>query len=146
MASCVQAQNCLRTEKNSKTQGSLCVRSRTWPHYLVGAPKTYGYDRGGYSADNMKELRKLGVRDVGLAPRGKTAWSVTAKVKRKLNRERALVDDSIGTIKTVKYGFNRPAARSAAMMGMCGQRATLGYNLTKLVRAVAEKRRIPLAT
>ena len=41
------------------------------------------------------------------------------------------------TIKGQKYGFNRPAARSAAMMGTCGQRAVLGANLAKLVRGLA---------
>jgi hypothetical protein len=57
----------------------------------------------------------------------------------------AQVEGSIGTIKSNKYGFNRPAARSAAMMGVCGQRAVLGLNLTKLLRGVAKKRKIALA-
>jgi hypothetical protein len=56
-----------------------------------------------------------------------------------------MVEGSIGTIKCPKYGFNRPAARSAAMMGVCGQRAVLGLNLTKLLRGVAERKRIALA-
>jgi hypothetical protein len=46
---------------------------------------------------------------------------------------------------TDKYGFNRPAARSAAMMGVCGQPAVLGLNLTKRLRGAAEKRGIALA-
>jgi hypothetical protein len=55
-----------------------------------------------------------------------------------------MVEGSIGTIKCPKYGFNRPAARSAAMMGVCG-RAVLGLNLTKLYRGVAGKKGIALA-
>ena len=51
---------------------------------------------------------------------------------------------SIGTIKCQKYGFNRPAARSVAMMGVCGQRAALGFNLSKLVRCIARKQRMTL--
>lgn len=39
----------------------------------------------------------------------------------------------------------RPAARSAAMMGVCGQRAALGFNLTKLLRGIAERRKLRLA-
>jgi hypothetical protein len=31
------------------------------------------------------------------------------------------------------------------MMGVCGQRAVLGLNLTKLLRGAAEKQRIALA-
>jgi len=109
------------------------------------APHAYAYDRAGHSAENVACLRKLGVREVGLAPRGHTAWAVKGQVKEELIRERALVEGSIGTIKCQKYGFNRPAARSAAMMGVCGQRATLGFNLSNLVRCIARKQRMTLA-
>jgi hypothetical protein len=109
------------------------------------APRKYAYDRAGYSSENVARLRKLGVRDVGLAPRGRTAWAVKGRVKQELIRERAFVEGSIGTIKSPKYGFNKPAARSAAMMGVCGQRAALGYNLTKLLRGIAGKRDLVLA-
>jgi hypothetical protein len=83
---------------------------------------------------------------VGLAPRGRTDWEVDEPTRKKLIAERALVEGSIGTIKCAKYGFNRPAARSAAMMGVCGQRAVLGLNLTKLARGIAEKRELARAT
>jgi len=33
------------------------------------APRSYAYDRGGYSKENVAELKARGVRDVGLAPR-----------------------------------------------------------------------------
>ena len=108
------------------------------------APRAYAYDRAGHSAQNVERLRALGVRDVGLAPRGRTAWQVHGPVRKRLIAERALVEGSIGTIKCAKYGFNRPAARSAAMMGVCGQRAVLGLNLMKLVRGIAEKRGLVL--
>lgn len=108
---------------------------------LVGlfgkAPKSYAYDRAGHSQENIKRLRHLGVRNVGLAPQGRTEWQVEGKIRDKLIRERAQVEGAIGTIKGQKYGFNRPAARSAAMMGTCGQRAVLGANLAKLVRGLA---------
>ena len=109
------------------------------------APRGYAYDRGGYSGQNVERLGKLGVRNIGLAPRGRAPWEVQGKVRDRLIRERALIEGSIGTIKCNKYGFNRPAARSAAMMGVCGQRAVLGLNLTKLLRGAAEKRGIALA-
>ena len=76
---------------------------------------------------------------------GRTPWEVEGKAKNRLIRERAMVEGSIGTIKCPKYGFNRPAARSAAMMGVRGQRAVLGLNLTKLLRVVAERKGIALA-
>ncbi len=133
-------------EKTDFTDSSYAVRAVEALVALFGkAPRAYAYDRGGYSTRNVERLGKIGVRDIGLAPRGRTAWEVEVKVKERLIRERALVEGTIGTIKGNKYGFNRPAARSAAMMGACGQRAVLGLNLTKLLRGVARKRGIALA-
>jgi hypothetical protein len=110
------------------------------------APRSYAYDRAGHSATNVARLRKLGVRDIGLAPRGQTAWAVKGDVKKELIRERTLVEGAIGTIKRQRYGFNRPAAQSVAMMGVCGQRAALGFNLGTLVRGVAQKRRLEVVS
>ena len=132
--------------KTDLTDASYAVRAVEDLAGLFGKPpRAYAYDRGGYSTENVKRLRKLGVRDIGLAPRGRTPWEVEGKVKDRLIRERTMVEGSIGTIKCPKYGFNRPAARSAAMMGVCGQRAVLGLNLTKLLRGVAQKQGIALA-
>lgn len=107
---------------------------------LIGKPpKAYAYDRGGWSERNVAEVKKLGVKEVGLAPRGNAQWEVSAATKKRLISERAQVEGGIGTIKHRKYGFNRPAARSAKMMGFCGQSAVLGFNLNKLVRELAKR-------
>ena len=108
------------------------------------APQAYAYDRGGYSTQNVSALKKLGVKDVGLAPRGRTQWSVNGAVRQHLVAERALVEAGIATIKCPKYGFNRPAARTVPMMGACGQRAVLGFNSTKLVRELAGRKGMTL--
>ena len=108
------------------------------------APRAYAYDRGGWSADNVAKLKKLGVKQVGLAPRGRAEWQVSERVKKQLISERAQVEGGIGTLKCSKYGFNRPAARSVPMMGACGQLAALGFNLNKLVRALAKRRHVVL--
>jgi hypothetical protein len=102
-------------------------------------PKKYAYDRGGWSYANVQELQALGVKDVGLAPRGRAKWPVCGSVRTDLVNERARVEAGIGTLKCGKYGFNRPLVRSVAAMGARGQRATLGFNLNKLVRGLAER-------
>jgi hypothetical protein len=139
----------LATMSNTKselTDTSFSVRAVEDLKGLFGqAPHGYAYDRAGYSAENVERLGTLGVRDIGLAPRGRAPWEVEGKVKARLIRERAMVEGTIGTIKCPKYGFNRPAARSTGMMGLCGQRAVLGLNLTKLIRGAAEMRGITLA-
>jgi len=102
-------------------------------------PRAFAYDRGGYSQENVTALRNKGVVEVGLAPRGQAGWAVGAAAKEKLIRERALVEASIGALKSRRYGFNRPRARSAKMMAAYGQLAVLGFNLNKLARGLARR-------
>ena len=107
---------------------------------LFGAPpEGYAYDRAGHSEENVALLKAKGVKHVGLAPRGRTKWSVRGAMKNKLVKERAQVEAGIGTVKHSKYGFTKPDARSRPAMAMCGQRAVLGYNLNKFVRGLAQR-------
>ena len=134
------------TQRSDVQDTKFAVRAAEDLVALFGnAPKSYAYDRAGYSQENIKRLQDIGVRNVGLAPRGRAEWQVDGKIRDKLIRERAQVEGSIGTIKGQKYGFNRPAARSAAMMGVCGQRTALGANLAKLVRGLAKPARAAAA-
>jgi IS5 family transposase len=107
-------------------------------------PEAYAYDRGAYSEQNVRTLKAKGVKHIGLAPRGQAQWAVHGAMKDKLVRERAQVEGGIGAIKNGRYGFNLPPARSAAMMGVCGQRAVLGLNLNKLVRGLAARKEMVL--
>jgi len=104
------------------------------------APRSYAYDRGGYSKENVAALKARGVRDVGLAPRGRAEWPVKGRARDRLIRERALVEGGIGAVKSLRYGFHRPGARSMEMMGACGQRGLLGFNLNKLIRELPPRR------
>ena len=55
-------------------------------------------------------------------------------LRKSIVRERAQVEGGIGTIKSSRYGFNKPNAKSTAAMARCGQRAILGFNMRKLTR------------
>jgi hypothetical protein len=105
-------------------------------------PRAYAYDRGGYSAKNVAALEEIGVKEVGLAPRGRVQWAVSEPTREKLVRERALVEAGIGAVKSSRYNFHRPRAKSTQMMGVAGQLAVLGFNLNKLARAFAARRRM----
>jgi IS5 family transposase len=128
----------LAQERNDVQDSKFAVRAVEEHKALFGkAPRAYAYDRAGYSKKNVAALHKLGVKHVGLAPRGRAEW----RIREQLFRERAKVEGGIGTIKAPRYGFNRPAARSAPMMGACGQRAILGFNIHKLARELAARDR-----
>lgn len=98
------------------------------------APKVYGFDRGGYSKAIIKKLRKAGVKHPGVAPKGTDEWAVSETKAQHIKRVRAQVEGSIGTIKTSKYGFNKPDAHSTKAMATYGHRAILGFNMMKLVK------------
>ena len=113
----------------------FCIEALKQHHLYFGAPpKTYGFDRGGYSAATIKKAKKLGVKNVGIAPTGKASWSVSESMRKKIVRERAQVEGGIGAIKSSRYGFNKPNAKSIQSMAWCGQRSILGFNMRKLTR------------
>ncbi len=98
------------------------------------APNIYGFDRGGYSEANVKRISKMGVRHVGIAPKGKAEWAVSKTKQDFIRRERAQVEGCIGTIKSSCYGFNKPETRTISAMERCGHRSILGFNLRKFYR------------
>ena len=112
---------------------------------MLEAPRAYAYDRAGHSQENVEELKALGVKQVALAPRGQTKWSVSGRVRQRMVKERAKIEAGIGAVKSGRYGFHRPPARSMAMMGACGQRAVLGFKLNKLIRQIAARDELVLA-
>jgi hypothetical protein len=107
-------------------------------------PTAFAYDRGGFCPRNNGHLQELGVRHNGIAPHGKQKWLVDGAQKEKLVKERARIEGDIGSIKSQRYGFNRPAARSERMMITCGHRAMLGYNLNKFLRLQARAHGVEL--
>jgi hypothetical protein len=125
----------------SATSAQIPAAVRQHRDFFKKPPRAYGYDRGGWSQENVRAIRQEGVREVGLAPRGQAKWPVEGRSKERLVNERAQVEGSIGAIKNSRYGFNRPRARSVAMMGFCGQRAAFGYNINKVVRGLCRRRK-----
>lgn len=116
----------------------FCIQAIKEHKALFGeAPKVFGFDRGGYSEANLKRAESLGVKHVGIAPTGKADWAVSQTKAEEIRRERAQVEASIATVKSRKYGFNKPDTKSSRSMQTCGHRAFLGSNLMKTLRALA---------
>ena len=131
----------LAKDKKELVDTRFAVRAVRDHKALFGAPpRDYAYDRGAWSASTVQQLREEGVKYIGRAPNGRAAWLVSGATKDRLVSERAQVEGGIGTIKCAKYGFSKPAARSVQAMGVCGQRAVLGFNLTKLSKSLFQPR------
>src|SRR6266849_8530351 len=104
---------------------------------IFGAHATPGlmvYDRGGYATATLKALAHEGVKEIGIQPKGQGAWHVAEAVRETVRSERGKTEGIIGTLKTDKYGFNKPTERLWQTLEMAGPRSILSFNLNKFMR------------
>jgi hypothetical protein len=97
-------------------------------------PTLLVYDRGGYATATLKVLAHEGVTQLGIQPKGQRAWHVAEAVRQTVRSERGKTEGIIGTLKTDKYGFNKPKERLWQTLEMAGPRSILSYNLNKFMR------------
>jgi hypothetical protein len=97
-------------------------------------PALVVYDRGGYATATLRALANAGVNEIGIQPKGKGAWRVAEAVRETVRSERGKTEGIIGTLKTDKYGFNKPKERLWQTLEMAGPRSILSFNLHKLMR------------
>lgn len=97
-------------------------------------PKLAVYDRGGDGPKNHRLLKANGITN-GIFRKGRESQpGLGRNTAAKARRERALSEASIATIKNMRYGFNKPRARSSEGCILKGQAAILGANLMHLTR------------
>jgi hypothetical protein len=53
------------------------------------APRDFGFDRAACSIKHMKVIKKMGVKNLGIAPKGQAKWKVGPRVQDRMIRERA---------------------------------------------------------
>jgi hypothetical protein len=99
-------------------------------------PELVVYDRGGYAKTTLDELAHQGVKQIGVQPKGKGAWRVAEEVRETIRSERGKTEGIIGTLKSGKYGFNKPKERTPETLRMAGTKSILSFNLNKLMRDV----------
>ena len=97
-------------------------------------PTLVVYDRGGYATASVRTLAKEGVKAIGIQPKGHGVWHVAEAVRETVRSERGKTEGIIGTLKTDKYGFNKPKERLWQTLEMAGPRSILSFNLNKLMR------------
>ena len=99
-------------------------------------PTLLVYDRGGYATATLKALAHEGVKEIGIQPKGQGTWRVAEAVRETVRSERGKTEGIIGTLKTDKYGFNKPKERLWQTLELAGPRSILSFNLNKLMRDV----------
>jgi hypothetical protein len=104
-------------------------------------PTLVVYDRGGYAAATVRTLAHEGVKAMGIQPKGQGPWHVAEAVRETVRSERGKTEGIMGTLKTDKYGFNKPKERLWQTLEMAGPRSVLSFNLNKLMRDVGRANR-----
>lgn len=95
-------------------------------------PRDFGFDRAAWSKEHMREISDLGVKNLGIAPKGKAKWKVGPHVQDRMIRERSQVEGKIGTMKT--YGFNKSKAKTDPAVRQSAVKAGLCFNLKRLCK------------
>jgi hypothetical protein len=104
-------------------------------------PTLLVYDRGGSATATLRALACEGVKQIGIQPKGNRAWSVAEVVRETVRSERGKTEGIIGTLKTNKYGFNKPTERLWHTLEMAGPRSLLSYNLNQFMRDLVRANR-----
>ena len=118
-------------ESKMPLQALAGYRAIFGPH---ATPELFVYDRGGDATATRQALAHEGVIQIGIQPKGQRAWHVAEDVRQTVRSERGKTEGIIGTLKTNKYGFNKPKERLWQTLEMAGPRSILSFNLNKLMR------------
>lgn len=105
------------------------------------APELFVYDRGGRATSTLNKLAKEGVKQIGIQPKGKGKWLIAEEVREIVRSERSKTEGCIGTLKTEKYGFNKPKERKWEVLQGSGQWSMLSLNLNKLMKDLANPKK-----
>ena len=97
-------------------------------------PESFIYDRGADSKKNSIFLSEVGVENICIFPKGRKKMKVSPEVLEMARRERSLNEASIANLKSKKYNFTKPRARSPQTCDHKGFSAMLGFNLNLLLR------------
>jgi hypothetical protein len=99
----------------------------------AATPDLFVYDRGGHSKDNVKALKKQGVKKIGIQPKGRAQWQVHGRDRKNVMSERGKMEGKIGTLKNA-YNFNKPRQRRDDTVLAAGHGSLLSFNLNKFMR------------
>lgn len=105
---------------------------------LGEVPENFVYDRGGDGPKNHELLKNIEVPNNCIFRKGDAKMEVDASVFEMARSERALSEASIATLKTNKYNFNKPRARSMDSCILKGHAAMLGFNINNLFKDLAQ--------
>jgi len=101
-------------------------------HIFNRPPKSYGTDRGMYSAENLEYCLSSDIEKIAIQPKGKGQSLVSKKDQKELSDRRAGIEPRIAHLKARGLGRSRMKTDLGDLIS--GYRSALSYNLTHLMR------------
>jgi hypothetical protein len=109
--------------------------------WCAGHARVGGLRPGRLCRGDREGAGPQGVQEIGIQPKGQGPWHVAEAVRETVRSKRGKTEGIIGTLKTDKYGFNKPKERLWQTLEMAGPRSVLSFNLNKLMRDVVRANR-----
>jgi transposase, IS5 family len=125
--------------ENPKISDQQCVIESLSLHRTVfeQMPKTYGTDRGMWSAENLELCLSAGVEKIAIQPKGRASALVSRRDLRLLANRRAGIEPRIGHLKTRGMGQSRMKTDAGDLIS--GYRSALSRNSSLLMRDLSAK-------
>lgn len=122
---------------NQKISDPDCVIESLSLHKRVfdEVPKSYGTDRGMYSAQNLEFCLSAGIEKIAIQPKGKAQPLVSRQDHQELANRRAGIEPRIGHLKTRGLGRSKMKTDQGDLIS--GYRSALSWNLSLLMRDLA---------
>jgi hypothetical protein len=81
------------------------------------------------------------ISSVGVSTKGKGKWLVVGEDRERVKSKRGKMEGSIGTLKTEKYGFNKPKECNWEALQGSGQESILSLNLNKFMKDLVNSKK-----
>lgn len=101
-------------------------------------PEAFVYDRGADGSANHELLKNLGVTHNCIFKNGGQKMDVEKSVFEMARSERPSTEASIATLKSNKYNFTKPRAKTMESCILKGHASMLGFNITNLTKDISQ--------
>jgi len=128
----------VRAPAKVKISDQHCVEESMNLHFEVfeDAPVSYATDRGMWSEVNIDLCQKVGIKEIGIQPKGKATPLVSQRDHQRLKNRRAGIEPRIAHLKT--RGLGRSRMKTDAGDIISGYRSALAYNLGHLMKDLSQ--------
>jgi hypothetical protein len=128
----------VRAPAKVKISDQHCVQESMNLHFgmFEDVPVSYATDRGMWSEANIELCQRVGIKKIGIQPKGKATPLVSRRDHQRLKNRRAGIEPRIGHLKTRGLGRSRMKTDTGDLVS--GYRSALAYNLCHLIRDLGQ--------